>query len=602
MIDENIDYKPIVDNFFKERINLNPKEYSFRVSKKGNVLIENKKNKGITYILLKNHGYREQEPSFLSKETKLQKRIETFYVPIQEALETMYPDFVSNDYEVRPVNKQEFNVFKKGQKKRSFCFYSDGRILAWANNFPYPAFSEESCNIIKNNLLDLVNKNSKDYCFIENVIATNLEDGKISVSFIPFESTGIKKINKLYQRESIFEQDDIARISQILPSNFSLSNDKKEEIIEKLKNLRNEYINKYPNEKILEIQAIKEIRKNFQKYFTPWFFDSTSNSRYFAISKINGTNVLFQHYSHTFIYDFKTDSLKESSDDLSKVKGFDMLFNFYPEIAKITSLLSKNYYVSSLSLEDGCLKGNLNGISYSMPFSISLRKNVKYETIAKEKQKEFAKFIKDSEKKKYKKISEIPHFGSFAAVAVLKFVEKNEDYITPNAVAKALRGLTTSFGIKDTDDSRKHRLSIISLDAVKEIIDTLVLNKVLQYKTISGDYGKYYIIKKGSLFNDFLNFSQEINPKIKKKSFEGETEYQVKWMLKNIDYSSSSPALVGKNFIYISEHPCLYAYAEEDIKKFSENVSEKYKEFVRMTAEFNDIPSMKKYQKMLGKM
>ena len=85
--------------------------------------------------------------------------------------------------------------------------------------------------------------------------------------------------------------------------------------------------------------------------------------------------------------------------------------------------------------------------------------------------------------------------GSFLAVDIASFIQKNERYITQNATVGYLRGLRVRFSGDIADTGRRGAYSLLSSESINRVITDMKTKGVLTYKTLSGTYGKFDILK-----------------------------------------------------------------------------------------------------------
>ena len=186
------------------------------------------------------------------------------------------------------------------------------------------------------------------------------------------------------------------------------------------------------------------------------------------------------------------------------------------------------------------------------------------------------------------------------AMAVVSVVKKNWEHITENTVTQMLRGLRiqSSWNYSFTDDCCK--FNMVSNEYVKDIIHSLIRKNILIEKSERGEYGTYYILRPSKEADVFLEYCQKSENTLKQK-FEQMTEIGVVRALKNGEACRKSEDIIGENLIYISNHPAIFCLVSEEVQEYAKLMSYKYRKGMELMAEFENVPSMKKYKKMLAK-
>lgn len=103
---------------------------------------------------------------------------------------------------------------------------------------------------------------------------------------------------------------------------------------------------------------------------------------------------------------------------------------------------------------------------------------------------------KEKAEKRERDIKLIDSFaGNFIAIDVAEFIEKNEMYITENAVVRYFRGLKQTFNGYINDTGKKGKYKYTSSGYVENIINRMIYEGILTTKKLKGTYGSFYILK-----------------------------------------------------------------------------------------------------------
>ena len=176
---------------------------------------------------------------------------------------------------------------------------------------------------------------------------------------------------------------------------------------------------------------------------------------------------------------FASENIKMLSDIRKYIaeKGFGVTAGFAKEKTAIE--LQKRRYGRT-----HCVWFVPNGTSYKLP--------------VRSKCKELEGLIAEwalSAEKEYRKYE---WYGTYLSDAIIELISDNNDYITPSAVAKILHGNRCPGSFNRTD-IYFGKFPHISTDDIKKRIDSMVKCDVLKYCERRGDYGRYNIVRVGSM-------------------------------------------------------------------------------------------------------
>lgn len=79
--------------------------------------------------------------------------------------------------------------------------------------------------------------------------------------------------------------------------------------------------------------------------------------------------------------------------------------------------------------------------------------------------------------------------------AVIRYIEKNEEYVTENAVIQALRGTTVQLQSVLHETPECGKLNRFPVDEVKRVIDKMIHFNIIHEHSIDGKYGVFYILQ-----------------------------------------------------------------------------------------------------------
>lgn len=79
--------------------------------------------------------------------------------------------------------------------------------------------------------------------------------------------------------------------------------------------------------------------------------------------------------------------------------------------------------------------------------------------------------------------------------AAIRYIEKNEDYVTENAVIQALRGTTVQLQTTLHKTPECGKLNRFPVDEVKRVIDKMIHFNIIHTHSIDGKYGTFYILE-----------------------------------------------------------------------------------------------------------
>lgn len=79
--------------------------------------------------------------------------------------------------------------------------------------------------------------------------------------------------------------------------------------------------------------------------------------------------------------------------------------------------------------------------------------------------------------------------------AVIRYIEKNEEYVTENAVIQALRGTTVQLQTVLHETPECGKLNRFPVDEVKRVIDKMIHFNIIHEHSIDGKYGVFYILQ-----------------------------------------------------------------------------------------------------------
>lgn len=191
--------------------------------------------------------------------------------------------------------------------------------------------------------------------------------------------------------------------------------------------------------------------------------------------------------------------------------------------------------------------------------------------------------IEDKIKKEQKAINELTakYRYSFISRDIIKFIQKNEDYITENAVIQYMRGNKVQLNtyIYELQDFIPYKN--YSKEEIEKILLVLIKENILKKRTYNGKYGKFY-----TLHLNENNYYKQILVNINEKElncdpfndnafndFEAEKiffEYEKKINIEIKDYIMLLKLINVKGFIlrYYDEYICLMKSAPKEFKSF----------------------------------
>ena len=103
--------------------------------------------------------------------------------------------------------------------------------------------------------------------------------------------------------------------------------------------------------------------------------------------------------------------------------------------------------------------------------------------------------------------------GSYLMMDVVRFVKKNESYITENAVVQALRGQKVQLNAALSFTEARGKYAMLPGDDVKKAIESLVKQNVLFRRVIKGTYGDFFILKTCPMTGTLCALQPETNLK-----------------------------------------------------------------------------------------
>ena len=191
--------------------------------------------------------------------------------------------------------------------------------------------------------------------------------------------------------------------------------------------------------------------------------------------------------------------------------------------------------------------------------------------------------IEDKIKKEQKAIYELTakYRYSFISRDIIKFIQKNEDYITENAVIQYMRGNQVQLNtyILELQDFIPYKN--YSKEEIEKILIVLIKENILKKRTCNGKYGKFY-----TLHLNENNYYKQILVNINEdelncdpfndnafNDFEAEKiffEYEKKINIEIKDYIMLLKLINVKGFIlrYYDEYICLMKSAPKEFKSF----------------------------------
>ena len=191
--------------------------------------------------------------------------------------------------------------------------------------------------------------------------------------------------------------------------------------------------------------------------------------------------------------------------------------------------------------------------------------------------------IEDKIKKEQKAIYELTakYRYSFISRDIIKFIQKNEDYITENAVIQYMRGNKVQLNtyIYELQDFIPYRN--YSKEEIEKILLVLIKENILKKRTYNGKYGKFYTLhlNENNYYKQILvNINEEelncdpFNDHVF-NDFEAEKiffEYEKKINIEIKDYIMLLKLINVKGFIlrYYDEYICLMKSAPKEFKSF----------------------------------
>lgn len=316
-----------------------------------------------------------------------------------------------------------------------------------------------------------------------------------------------------------FDYDVIQYKNRFLPFNFKIN-----------KNVLEEKVDLIISEIVASKVTIKPGQGNYIFYFdyVKDFNKKVSNILYTGLNPIpkNYDAMLLKttDFCNYYLY-----NKNEYFETVQSEDNFEMLYN--GDKRKINFIMSSkfdsaidylkqkfNSYKLSYKSGYGLLFGNTTVIVddlYEIEFEIQsiVSSKKKWELSIEKNINSLKQKILDCKKKDYDNLKQsAPNlYGSILAFDVMKMVEKNEKYITANAVIQSLRGLNVRLNadIKPIENSGKY--NIVSNETIENIINSLIKEKYLKRKSCSGYYDTFYILKTtGKTFHHFAPKEQMI--------------------------------------------------------------------------------------------
>ena len=195
--------------------------------------------------------------------------------------------------------------------------------------------------------------------------------------------------------------------------------------------------------------------------------------------------------------------------------------------------------------------------------------------------------------------------GDFIAKDAAFFIEKNQGYITKNAVVNYLRGLKQTFGGKIIETDAGGRYKQISSKDVELVIDRMLTDEVIYARILKGTYGQFAILKPTRLSWRLCALDEEPVPTkvLYKKANDGEVlsdvySEQVFLDICKKEKLSSKDYLIILNLIGAKGFVCKYY---DEYVSFFKNAPLEIRQYVAMKKEFTQDKLEKRIYSLIMK-
>lgn len=593
----------IINGFFTRHPELDRSKYSFRLTNSKNILVYRTDDLNINYLLHKTTGKEMQInltqilPGGSAVQSDDVSKLDCVKNVI-DFLKAHYPDFSEDDYNIRVTKKKKLVwLERKNDNTRRFVIESaTSKIEEWDNGFQKPSFSDSLIKSIESNIRqEILNRNLND--LIRDVICKQDEDA-LTIRFVPLDKKLFLENKIVVKRTYLNDSEEAKYFSFYRPDMFQPNAKFQKELCQTLTSFYKEKMKLFGGQKKFREFANSNVgRLFFPNIKKGWLYKGTiPDSSNIASSDLHDkTRYVFLIGNYMLTYNYLKKTIRKGPGDSSEADKYNKVYLMRKKLSKITEIVLKDYpeakfnYLSSQKICAVIVKG----------FS-ELRLDLQEDGCV-DNAKEWVKIIKAKEKEREEKetarIRKLPHFGNIVAIAAVNLIIANNRYITPAIATKMLRGnaLQSSFSYSKTSDCGK--FGELPAAMIEEILNNLVKAGVLNLRIAKGAYGRYEVIHPGKDAGAFVKASKEISQEA--KTFEGLTEVEVLEVLRK-GKASKAPAGIGKNFIYLSDHPGIWCEAKTEIEEYSKGLTEKYREYIRTMAEFEEMPALKSYKKKLS--
>ena len=600
-----------IEDFFKRNNNLKRERFSVEYSKKGNIIIFNKKDPRTNYVISKKTGQCiGRDITFTQNGQKVTQKDAQY----AEILRTMrkIEGFKEDDYH---IYKSKNSVrFEKKARDGHYSYdtilirLSDSFICEWKSELPRPSFSNAVINKIENEIKENFSKSKK--IRITDIKITEDKDDKLKANISFYQENSSQPFAESFiTRDYLIDSNETADIEMVKRNiHFMMSKSNQEKIFKSINNKYLEVIEKFGGRtEFCNFTNGKVVQLFFPDIRLGWLYNwKPKNKNVINYSKdyLDGGKyipVVFDDF--TAKYDERTGKIIGNIGDSGKADNYYLVFDNLELFKEAVKLCKKYLKTTKFKISTSSIRINTSTDGHKHEYIIDTS-NSNWKKLLLEVASEINNKNIQYEEKEEKEIRERPYFGDILPYEIVKFVYQNTYNTTPRNIANMLKGRKVtieSIGVViSRNEKRNANLIKLTENAGKfykihefeitDIIEELIEDEIIGEKQVRGTFGNYRVIipdKKTRLFLECCENERASSA----KSFTGKSELSVikridKIIKDNENVSENEmeiiPSVIGKNFLYALEHPAVFQARSDYFTKYClPYVDEKYVSYAR---------------------